>query len=543
MKWFSNLTIKTKLITMAGFLSFMLLLAGGMGFIGVHQSKLAISHVYNEHVAAINDLNEVRSYQYKLLMELLAAQQETDAFEVQAYNDRVDKFIYEISKILNNYQARAADPDEKKLLGDFLAARKEFGLRGVEPMKDLLIAEKHQESIQHYRTVLVPTFSSASYALDSLIKFHVANTRFAYEKISRLALATEWTAGITTLVGLTLSLLLSLTVSLSISRCVATLRMAVNKAAKGDLTVKSGLNNKDEVGVVAQAFDEMVAAFKIIIGQVHSSAGLVTNESTQLAAAADAVASSSDAQIEQSNAASGSAKSLDESMRSVAARIIQVTEATDQAGQQAAKGQQVVNEAVKGIENVARTVEESARMIASLGHRSDEIGHIVQVIKDIADQTNLLALNAAIEAARAGEQGRGFAVVADEVRKLAERTTQATSEISNMFQAIQGETGQTIQIMERGNRQVADGVNQAKQAGMALDAINLSVTQVLTLIREINSVSQSQASAADDISHRIENIARSAQANGKSIVHVVSAAQELRTLSGNLDASVSRFTM
>ena len=543
MKFMLNMSIKAKLLLLSAFMATMLLIAGGMGFFGVNQSKNAMSRVYNEHVRAINALNEVRNFQLQMQLELISARLEQDAFEIQAYNDRVDKFIFEINKLLQDYSARTLEGEEKKLYDEFISARKVMGLEGVEPMKDLLIAERLDEAGEHYKNKLVPAYKQAAFALDSLIKYQVQAAGVAYEKISALAITTESIIGITTIVGLVLSLLLSYAVSRSITRNVGFLRDASKRVAQGDLTARSSISSKDELGDVGAGFDAMVSEFGKLIGQVHGSSAQVSKEAENLARIAAGIAKSSDAQISQANAASVSAHELDNSVHGVADRLSKVVTLTDQASEQTAHGRNVVNDAVNGIENVARTVEESASLMVSLGKRSDEIGKIVLVIKDIADQTNLLALNAAIEAARAGEQGRGFAVVADEVRKLAERTTSATTEISSMIQSIQSQTSQTVDIMERGSKQVNEGVSLANQAGQSLNEINEMVGNMVRLIHEISAASGSQAQASDNITHRVGEMNHAAEDNGSAINNALTAAETLRTLASGLEASVSRFQL
>ncbi len=543
MRLLQNLSIKAKLYILTGVMAGMLFIAGGMGFIGVHQSKEAMAHVFGEYVSAINALNEVRNYQLKMQLELISARLEKDAFEIQAYNDRVDKFIFEVNKLLQGYSSRQLDGNEKKLYDEFIAARKVMGAEGVEPMKDLLLAEKLDAAGAHFADKLAPAYRKSAYALDTLIKFQMDEARAAYEEVGKLALATEWIAGLTTLVGLVLAIAISLAVSHSITRNVGMLRDAANSVSRGDLTARAGVCCKDELGEVGAAFDSMIQAFGGLIGQARDSAQRVSAEADSLARVSTEVSHGSDDEIRQANAASLSATQLDSAVRDVSSRLSRVVALTDQVSGRTVHGRQVVNDAVRGIENVARTVEESASMIATLGERSNDIGRIVQVIKDIADQTNLLALNAAIEAARAGEQGRGFAVVADEVRKLAERTAKATSEISVMIQDIQSETGQAVGVMERGSQQVSEGVSLANQADAALNEISGAVAQVLSLIREISDSSSTQARASEEIARGVGRIAQSAEANGASINNAVHAAGNLRDLSQELETAVSRFRL
>ncbi len=543
MQFMRNLSIKAKLFFMAIFVASMLLVAGGMGFIGAHRAKEAMSQVYNQHMAAINRLNEMRNFQLLMQLELISARLEKDSFEIQAYNDRVDKYIFEIGKLLQTYGAQVEGGEEKRLYDAFLAARKVMGVEGVEPMKDLLIAEKLDEAGAHFKDTLAPAYKKASYALDTLIRYQVERSRVAYEEVNRLATTTEWIAGVTTLAGLILSLALSFAVNLSITRNVGFLRAASARVAGGDLTARAGICCKDELGQVGESFDSMVDAFGALIGQVNRSSSQVSEEAQRLAGVAGEVARGSDVQIQQANAASQSATQLEHTVRGIAERLSQVVALTDQASDQTTHGRKVVHAAVEGIENVAKTVAESADMVARLGRRSDEIGRIVQVIKDIADQTNLLALNAAIEAARAGEQGRGFAVVADEVRKLAERTAKATAEISTMIQSIQSETGQVVGVMERGSKQVGEGVAMATEAGASLNEIRDAVDRVVGLIREISESSKSQAMEADQIAHRVDEIVQAAESNGTSIAQAVNTAQQMHALSQSLESSVARFRL
>jgi len=201
----------------------------------------------------------------------------------------------------------------------------------------------------------------------------------------------------------------------------------------------------------------------------------------------------------------------------------------------------VVGLAAGEIESIAVAVADSTTRIHALVGRSQEMGSITQVIKEIADQTNLLALNAAIEAARAGEQGRGFAVVADEVRKLAERTTQATARISQMVSTIQGDTSEAVQAMQSAEPKVRQGRELALQATGVLDEIERHAEDSLARARDVANATREQAIAATGIAGHVENIASMTEETDAATRNNAAAAQELKNVAASLQAAVAYF--
>ncbi|MDP1994836.1 MAG: methyl-accepting chemotaxis protein, partial [Ignavibacteria bacterium] len=213
------------------------------------------------------------------------------------------------------------------------------------------------------------------------------------------------------------------------------------------------------------------------------------------------------------------------------------------AGLIAKEGGKVVNETIAGMNRISEVVRKSAETVNELGKGSDQIGEIVQVINDIADQTNLLALNAAIEAARAGEQGRGFAVVADEVRKLAERTTKATKEIAVMIKQIQKDTGGAVESMNKGTEEVEKGKVLADKAGASLKEIIIGVEEVVDMSTQVAAASEEQSSAAEQISKNIEAISSVTHQSAAGVQQIARAAEDLNRLTVNLQELTSGFTI
>jgi methyl-accepting chemotaxis protein len=218
-------------------------------------------------------------------------------------------------------------------------------------------------------------------------------------------------------------------------------------------------------------------------------------------------------------------------------------ETAKNAGATATSGGRIVEETIEGMNRISEVVHHSAQTVEELGKSSDQIGEIVQVIDDIADQTNLLALNAAIEAARAGEQGRGFAVVADEVRKLAERTTKATKEIASMIRQIQKDTTGAVESMMRGKKEVEDGKALADKAGASLKEIMDGARQVVDTVTRVAAASQEQASASEQISRNIDAISNVTQESAAGTQQIARAAEDLNRLTANLLALLGQFSL
>jgi methyl-accepting chemotaxis protein len=210
-------------------------------------------------------------------------------------------------------------------------------------------------------------------------------------------------------------------------------------------------------------------------------------------------------------------------------------------GSTAKEGGKVVAETIEGMNRIADVVRSSAETVQALGKSSDQIGEIVQVIDDIADQTNLLALNAAIEAARAGEQGRGFAVVADEVRKLAERTTKATKEIAGMIKQIQKDTSNAVISMSKGTEEVEKGKALADKAGESLKEIILGAVKVVDVITQVAAASEEQSSTSEEISRSIEAINNVTRESTAGIQQIAKASEDLSRLTVNLQDLIGKF--
>jgi methyl-accepting chemotaxis protein len=538
-----NLKIRTKLNILVIFASLLLVVTGITGLVGINISNSALSSVYNETLNHIIQLNEVRDSQNRIRAELMEAGLERDGFEILAHIDKVRTSMFNIETALSEYSKHTMAGEEKKMMAEFMDRRLEYGKNGVLPIIDLLQAEKFEQASKLSKEVMIPGFAKASAGVDALIQLQVNAAKKEYERVEKLTKFIRVGAIASIIIGLTLSVVLGLIITRSVNNGVRELAQTAAKLANGQLTARVNWDSTDELGDVGRAFNQMAIEFSSLISQVRQSADQVASAASAQASTAERVSEISSNQTEQAAIAASSIENLNSAVKVIAQNTVEVLSSANDASTMADEGQKVVNRAVLGIQQVAVTVSESAQLMAALGQRSDQIGQIINVIKDIAEQTNLLALNAAIEAARAGEQGRGFAVVADEVRKLAERTSTATSEISEMISAIQSETSSAVTTMEKGSAEVSDGVALANQAGQSLQNINNSVKRVVEMIEQISESTRSQSEATNEITQRVEHIAGMARENTGSVDDTANASRDLQKLSGDLQQVVSRFKL
>ena len=539
----TNLTIRTKLIVLIAFASLIMLVVSATGLWSTHSTQQAAESIYKDRLVAIQMLNDIRDHQNQIRMLLLRARLETDAFEIMGLTDKVRTSIFKIEQLLDTYNKFKPVGEEKKLLDAFVAERVNFGVTGVLPMIDMLQAENFAGVDKLRRETMDPAFQKVSDAIDVLVAHQTNIAQQQFDRTVKQASVLRIVALATVGLGVLLAILRGTIIGRSINRGVAALEKGAAKLAEGDLTTKVPTSGNDELSRVGASFNQMAQNISELIGQVNSAGIMVNQNANALSESAAQVSQSSRQQSQRATEAAGAVEQFNIAFKEIAATSENIVSAVNNARDLSRHGDKVVANAAQGIERVARTVNESAEVIADLGQRSNQIGQILAVIKDIADQTNLLALNAAIEAARAGEQGRGFAVVADEVRKLAERTTAATSEISTMVGGIQEDTGRAVVSMRQSSADVQEGVALANQAGQALQDIARSVQQVADMMGRIASATHEQSGASEALTLTVEEIARMADQNSHAIEHAASASQEMVSCSQQLQKSVSRFQL
>jgi methyl-accepting chemotaxis protein len=315
----------------------------------------------------------------------------------------------------------------------------------------------------------------------------------------------------------------------------------VKQVAAGDLSVEIPVANTDSTSLLA-AMKVMQSNLQKLIGEIQTDADMVASAAKKMTIAAEDVACSSNQQSASSLeiAAAMEQSTVSINLMSDSANRAQTISGDSELLMNETSG--VVSEAVNRIAKIATVVEQASQTVRTLGQESENVSKIVLVIKEVADQTNLLALNAAIEAARAGEQGRGFAVVADEVRKLAERTTQSTQEITTMISSMQSSARDAVTCIEDAVANVNEGVILTKRVGESVSRLGASSHEVKEVIIDVSSALREQNAASNEIARNVEQIAQTGERNSGAVGAVAKAATELQQLANSLTDSARHFT-
>jgi methyl-accepting chemotaxis protein len=318
---------------------------------------------------------------------------------------------------------------------------------------------------------------------------------------------------------------------------------AIEEVSQGDLTKRIDVTSSDEIGEMARHFNGFVEKLHGAITHVAESSDAVSSAASMLDSATEQMAAGVEEAAMQVNSVAAASEEMSKTSSEIAQNCVLAAKSSDEATQSVNVGEAMTQQTITIMTRISDRVKDSAEVIRSLGTRSDQIGQIVGLINDVADQTNLLALNAAIEAARAGEHGRGFAVVADEVRKLAERTSHATKEISNTIYAMQSETKKAVSSMEEGVNEVGTGTSEAAKSGSALQDILRQINKVTGEINQIAVASEQETATTNEIASSIQQISEVMQETARSIQENTNASSQLASLAGSLQTMVRQFKL
>lgn len=454
--------------------------------------------------------------------------------------ENYDKNTVKITELFDQLDKMIKSDEGKELLKVMHETRTAFRSYTNEVVQ-LGLAHKQDEAVKVLFGENYKTQAAYFAAIKKMVEYQEKQVSNSTRSAAENYLSGRTLMVILSIAAILLGAALSYWVTHSITKPIGEAVGLVNQLANGDLTARIEVSSKDEIGMLLLAMQNMVGKLKAMISEVSSSANQVSSTASQLSASSVQVANGSQQQSESASSMASAVEEMTVSIEQVSENAQKARDASKHSGEMSAQGAEVIQNAAAEMMKIEDSVKQFSQIIESLEQQSGEISAIVNVIKEIADQTNLLALNAAIEAARAGEQGRGFAVVADEVRKLAERTGTSTQEIATMIEKIQSGTRSAVASIESGVAQVGSGVALANQAGQSITEINAEAALVAQVVEDISDSLREQSIASNDIAKSVEKIAQMTEENSAAVQQSASAARHLEQLASSLQNTIGRF--
>nr|WP_167497948.1 methyl-accepting chemotaxis protein [Pseudomonas nabeulensis] len=477
----------------------------------------------------------LRVLSYRLLTnrEPEVQQKTLETFELRDQQIRAAQAIYE--KLIDSREERAAYDEYVNLLGQY---------RQIEArMKSLSRANQVEELRTLINTELLSNSELVNTVLARLLDI---NNKMALvtnqEAKDQYDLAFKLVVGLLVL-ATALTVLFAWLLTRSITVPIAQALEAAEEVAEGNLTRPIKVDGNDEAGRLLAAMAKMQDKLRDTLQRIAGSATQLASAAEELNAVTDESARGLTQQNNEIEQAATAVNEMTSAVEEVARNAVSTSEASRNATTSAGDGRDLVQETVSAIERMSGDVQATASLIGDLANESRDIGKVLDVIRGLADQTNLLALNAAIEAARAGEAGRGFAVVADEVRALAHRTQQSTSEIERMIGSIQAGTEHAVDSMRNSTERAESTLNIAKGAGMSLDTINTAIVEINERNLVIASAAEEQAQVAREVDRNLVNIRDLSVQSATGASQTSAASSELSRLAVDLNGMVGRFRL
>jgi len=540
MQWYRDLSISAKLIIS---FMFMIMLTAALGIFMItrlNSISTTAEDVANQQLPGMLSISKISeyfgSYRRGELLEVLADKKE----DIEKYVKRNKENQEKLNKEQAVYEKLIDSENGKRSYVEFAKALQLY-LAENPKISELALENKDAEASELARGASSKNFNEALKALEAV------KDAQAKQILTETKTMTSISARSRTLIIIALSfcIVIGLIEAVVIARLLSTpLRDLARKAeliANGDLNVTVEQSSRDEVGQLSGAFGTMTHNLRNLIGQLSQTSLELSSASNELIATAEQISTGTEEVAAQAGTVAVASEEMAATSSDIANSCHMAADSAQHAATTTQKGIEVVAQTVNGIRKRGEEARANAKNIESLGERSDQIGAIVATIEDIADQTNLLALNAAIEAARAGEQGRGFAVVADEVRALAERTTRATREIGEMIKAIQGETRSAIISMEAGVKGSEQGAAEASQLETALQAILEQVNTVSMQVSQIATAAEEQTATTSEISSNIHQITQVVHETSRGAQESTSAASGLSIKAEQLQSLIRQF--
>lgn len=546
MKIWNDLSVRTKLTIMVAIACLALVAIGLMGIDDLHtgNENLKKTNQSMNHVAYLGAMKSDFLAMRLDLVYMMALKEQAQLNE--KWSDFSNKTI-EVRESLRKLESRSLDKDEVLQITQFKEGFEQYVVKGLK-LGDMLLdahasgnAAKLQEAISYGSSQVGPLYAKPAEILARMVASNIkegeetfAHDLASYKRSIVLDLGVILFAVVCTTT-------LGIFITLSITKPLSSVLENLKQLAAGDLSARCSIDSKDEMGRLAQELNTMSVTIHGVISRVTQNGLEVSSAATQLRATSEEMATGAEQAAAQTQTIATASEEMAATSSDIANNCHMAASNAQRVNEAAETSAKIVDGTITIMSQIAGRVKESAALVETLGSRSEEIGEIVGTIEDIADQTNLLALNAAIEAARAGEQGRGFAVVADEVRALAERTTVATKQIAQTIKSIQQETRNAVAAMDQGVREVELGTRDAAKSGTALESILAQIGDLSMQVNQIATAAEEQTATTGEITNNIQQITAAVQVAANGSQESAAASAQLARLSEDLRSMMSHF--
>jgi methyl-accepting chemotaxis protein len=558
-----NFNVKQKLGFLIVFAIFMLVIVGLAGFTGAKRIEGALTVMSEEKLPTANTLSTIRNSMATLHALCLEASLWREKKYAQKYfkniNRRIDPIDKELTEAVSKYDGLNLSPEEAEAWKAFKGTYANWHIyadrtrKVIEQLASNDDNGSNTDSAMEKQVALFEDFDTAmtpwgivepqlQKTLAALVEVNLKSGDTAIEagrsasKAAMMAIAGVF--GVATAV----LILLGIVMARGIIKPLESMRSAiVTVATDNDFTIRADVRSADEAGQTALAFNRLLEQMQQSLRDVLRNAAQISEAAHQAAGVSKQVSDASNNQSESASAMAAAIEEMTVSISHINDSTRDALQRAHDAGDAANAGAEIISRTNQEMAEIAGTVQGAGRTINDVGSQSNKISIVVKVIKEVAEQTNLLALNAAIEAARAGEQGRGFAVVADEVRKLAERTALSTAEISKVVESMQTSTHSAVNNMESAVHRVDSGQHLSGQAADRVSEIQGSAQHVAQAINDISVALNEQSSVAQEIARRVESVARMSEENTLAAKNTAQVAEELDQLAAGLRETAGRF--
>ncbi|WP_046213806.1 methyl-accepting chemotaxis protein [Paenibacillus wulumuqiensis] len=529
MKWFHNLKTSAKIISSFILIVLVLIAFGIYSLRNLEQSSERTSQISDNNLVSVQNLMNVQIYYQRLRIAVRDLNTTTDSEKQQTYLAKMAEFKTGIDANIKTYAPLANSPIEQQGLTQFAAAYAKYIELYNQATKLAQVpgAAGTAAFIEFKDNTLKQAGDELGTILDGLVEYNAklaiqasADANNAYHNAKTLTIAILIFAVI-------FSLLLGYWIAHMISSPLKKLSALISRFAAGDLSGKSDIDTRDEVGQLSASVNTMADNLRDLIARISLSSQSVAAASEEISATTEEIANTSNTQAESSAAITELFKELSAAIDSVARSATETAELSNKTLEMAQQGGKVVDQSMISMQNMNSSMQR-------LEEDSQRIGEIISVIDDISNQTNLLALNAAIEAARAGEQGKGFAVVADEVRKLAERSMDATKQISSIIKIMQKNTQNSVSSVKQ-------SVEQSTQTGDSFQKIIHMVNDSAIRVNDIAAACEQESAQANEVMFSVESIAAASEQSAAAAEETAASSHSLAKLAEELNDSVSIF--